>query len=63
MITGTLRKPAISRLFKAMVKDKQELRDSLEYLLSWDFERILVPHNTNIELGAKDVMSKIAGRL
>lgn len=62
MIAGTLRKPAISRLYKLMTKDKQELRDSLEYLLGWDFERVLLPHNTNIEVAAKDVVTKIVAK-
>ena len=62
LFAGTLRKPAIARLFKTMIKNKAEFRDSLEYLLAWDFERVLVPHNTNIEADAKDVMTKIVAR-
>lgn len=59
VLTGTLRKPAISRLFKIMIKDKQEFRASLDLILQWDFERVLMPHNCNIETNAKAAIVKI----
>ena len=58
-ITGTLRKPAISRLYKTMIKDKQEMRSSLEFIMDWDFERVLLPHNCNIQVNAKKIIRQI----
>jgi hypothetical protein len=59
LLAGTYHKPAVSRLFKLMVKDKQAFRDSLRFILDWDFERVLLPHNGNIETGAKAAIDKI----
>ena len=52
-IAGTRNKARVSRIFKLMVKNKQEMRDSLNTIATWDFETILLAHNANLESNAK----------
>jgi hypothetical protein len=47
-----------SRLFRAMVKDRQALRASLESILSWDFERLVMGHGGVIEKGGRQILEK-----
>lgn len=43
-----------SRLFRSVIKDRAALRGSIDRLLSWDFDRLIVSHGAIIERGAKD---------
>ncbi len=42
-----------TRFCKSMMKDKAAVRASLDHILDWDFDRILVGHGRNIEAGGK----------
>ena len=53
LINGVRDRAAVSRLYKLMVKDKNEFRESLSEILKWDFETALLAHNCNLEDGAK----------
>ncbi len=44
---------APSRFCRAMIKDPAAVRASLAHVFAWDFDRILVQHDTNIETGGK----------
>ncbi len=45
--------PGMSRPFKWGVKDAEAFEKSLELLLSWDFDRVIVGHGDVIETGGK----------
>jgi len=44
-----------TRLEKLLMKDKAAVRASLDRILAWDFERIIVGHGRNVETGAKRI--------
>ncbi len=47
---------AVSRLLKTTIKDRTALRTSLDRMLAWDFDRVVVSHGRNLESGAKDAL-------
>jgi hypothetical protein len=42
-----------TRFSKSMMKDRAAVRASIEHILTWDFDRILVGHGANIETNGK----------
>lgn len=46
-ITGTRNKPSVSRLYRLLGKDKDAMRLSFEKILEWDFNTVLMAHNSN----------------
>ena len=54
-IGGVKGKLAVSRLMRSMLKDRRALRASLEKMLIWDFDRIVVSHGQNVQSGAKSL--------
>jgi hypothetical protein len=44
-----------SRLCKALMRDKVAVRASLDQILRWDFDRIIVGHGKNLETGGKEI--------
>lgn len=52
-----------SRLFRSVVKDRSALRASIDHLLAWDFDRIIVSHGANIDTGGKDTLRTAFGFL
>ena len=54
-IGGAKGKLAVSRLMRSMLKDRRALRASLERMLVWDFDRIVVSHGQNVQSGAKSL--------
>jgi hypothetical protein len=49
-----------SRIFKNFIlKDKSEFKKSVDYILTWDFERIIISHGTLIERDGKDVFTNV----
>ncbi|MEM1032222.1 MAG: hypothetical protein AAGN82_17875 [Myxococcota bacterium] len=60
-VTGT---PGVPRLFRFFgVRDRAALRDSLEEILAWNFDRLIVTHGDNVAKGAKDLVARAFGRL
>ena len=45
-----------SRFAKSMMKDRAAVRASLDHILSWDFDRIIVGHGDNVESHGGDVL-------
>ena len=45
-----------SRLLKTTIKDRAALRRSLDHVLAWNFERVVVSHGKNLETGGKDAL-------
>ena len=52
-LTGTNGHFAASRLFKAFIKDAAAMRRSIDQILAWDFDRILVGHGEVLESGGR----------
>jgi hypothetical protein len=48
-----LHNPGVTRLFQKAVKDRSAFNRSLERLLSWDFERVIVGHGEIIEFSGQ----------
>ena len=44
-----------SRFTKSLMKDRAAVRASIEHILDWDFDRIIVGHGRNIETGGKAI--------
>jgi hypothetical protein len=55
---GTYGKLAPTMLLKSLVKDRAALRASLEAVLSWDFERVVVCHGEVLEHGGKEALRR-----
>ena len=47
---------APSRLVKSVIKDRAALRASLDHILSWDFDRIVVSHGDNLAAGGREAL-------
>lgn len=47
---------AVSRLLRSTIKDQAALRASLDRMLAWDFDRVVVSHGRNLDSGAKDAL-------
>jgi hypothetical protein len=43
-----------SRMLRAVIKDREALRASLDHVFGWDFDRLIVSHGENIASGAKE---------
>ncbi|MBI2501842.1 MAG: DUF4336 domain-containing protein [Candidatus Latescibacteria bacterium] len=52
-------KVACSRLFRAFIKDRNAFRQSVEKLMEWDFERIVVGHGKIVPTGGKEVLAEV----
>jgi hypothetical protein len=55
-INGCYNCLAVSRLLQTTIKDRPALRASLDYMLAWDFDRVVVSHGRNLDSGAKDAL-------
>ena len=43
-------------LFKLfLLKDKSEFKKSIDYILEWDFERVIISHGKVIEKDGKEI--------
>ncbi len=47
---------AVSRLLKTTIKDRAALRASLDTVLAWDFDRIVLSHGRNVERGGRELL-------
>ena len=50
--SGIREYPGMSRLFRLAIKDRDAFRRSLDQILDWDFERVVVGHGVPIETDA-----------
>lgn len=57
-IYGGYGRPAPSRLYRAMIKDKPAMRSSLARVLEWDFDRLIPGHGEIIETGAREALRR-----
>lgn len=47
---------ASSRLLRSTIKDRAALRQSLEHVLGWDFDALILSHGANVPRGAKTML-------
>lgn len=52
-INGAYGRVAASRLFRSFIKDRAQMRSSLDDVLDWDFDRLIVGHGEIVEDDAK----------
>ncbi len=45
-----------SRMMRSMIRDKAALRASLDRVLEWDFDRVIVTHGEVLESGGRDAL-------
>lgn len=50
---GVYQRLGPSRLFRWLISDRSAFRGSMERVLSWDFDRVILGHGANIEVGGK----------
>ncbi|MCB0393073.1 MAG: hypothetical protein KDD25_00860 [Bdellovibrionales bacterium] len=56
---GTYKRFAMSRLFLSTIKDKAAFKKSITKMMTWDFDRIVIPHGDNVESGAKTLVTRV----
>jgi glyoxylase-like metal-dependent hydrolase (beta-lactamase superfamily II) len=57
-VMGTHKRLAQSRLWRRYTKDRAALRQSLEKMLAWDFDRVLPGHGAPLESNARPAMTE-----
>ncbi len=55
-VNGCYCKFAPSRLLKTTIKDRTALRRSLDHLLAWDFDRVVISHGRNLDTGGRNAL-------
>ena len=55
---GTYGQLAPTRLERLMVRDKAALRQSLEQILEWPIERVVMAHGSVVEQGGRDALAE-----
>lgn len=57
-VSGIKAFPATSRLVKLAVKDRGQVKKSVERILAWDIEQIVVGHGEVMAVNAKDLLKQ-----
>lgn len=47
---------SVSRLLRSTIKDRAAVRASLDRILAWDFDRIVLSHGANVETGGREML-------
>jgi len=55
-LSGLKTEAGVSRLYMSTIKDRAAFSASMEQVLEWDFDRVVVGHGTVIETGGKAVL-------
>ena len=59
-LNGVYDKFGPSMIFRHFIlKNKSEFKKSLDYILTWDFERIIISHGKLIEKDGKDIFAEV----
>ena len=56
-LNGAHNKCTTTRVFKSMIQDKTLFKSSIEHILTWNFERIILAHEDVIEDDAKHILT------
>ncbi len=62
-MAGTYGRPACSRLFRLLIKDRDAFLRSLAQLWDWDFDRVVPGHGKVLQSGGKPELRRIFSRL
>lgn len=57
-LMGTLNRPAVSRLFKLVTKNRAQARNSIKEILKFDFENIVMAHGEIIQGNGKQIFEQ-----
>ena len=57
-LNGAYNKCCSTRIFKSFISDKNKFKDSINQILTWDFDRIILTHGNIIEKNSKQVFEK-----
>lgn len=57
-LNGALGRPTPSRMFRMAIRDRPAFRESLNAVLAWDFDRVIVGHGENIASGGREVLRR-----
>ena len=49
----------MSLVFRSMIRDKAAFHRSIEDILAWDFDRVIVGHGSIVESGGKELLRKV----
>lgn len=58
-LSGLKPEPGLSRLFRLLIKDRPAFARSVERLMDWDFDRVIVGHGNVIETNGKPILSRL----
>ncbi len=62
-LAGTYGRPACSRLFRMLIKDRDAFLRSLARLWDWEFDRVVPGHGMILQSGGKPELRRIFSRL
>lgn len=56
---GTYNRPAVSRLFRSMISNKQDFKRSIQQIQSWPFKHIIMSHGKPFIGNGKEVFTEL----
>ncbi len=62
-LDGVKDAPDMPRILRFMVRDREAARESVNKILSWDFDRVSCTHRNIIQSGGKEIVSKAFGKI
>jgi hypothetical protein len=62
-VTGVRRQLAVPYTIRLLVKDRPALARSIHTMLKWEFERVIVAHNSIVDSRARDALSRALAEL
>ncbi len=62
-VSGTANGPCVSRLFKWTIREKAAMRASIDHVLTWDFDRVVMGHGAIIETDGQAALKTAYGFL
>jgi hypothetical protein len=57
-LAGAIGKPVQTSILKSMVKDRAAARATVDRLLAWDFDRVIMSHRDILERGGKQALQQ-----
>lgn len=57
-LNGIYGRAGVSRIFRRFITDRAAFKTSVEEILRWDFDRVIVGHGNNLNTGGKDTLRK-----
>jgi len=59
LVFGAFGNPGVLRYHRKLIKDPKAFRESLDHVLTWDFDRIIMSHGHIIEHDAKNTFARV----